>query len=533
MTASVVCSDLTYAWPDGDVVVAGLNLRMGAGRFGLVGGNGAGKSTLLRLLAGELRPTRGTVEVAGLLRHLPQNLALDAATTVEQVLGVAETTAAIRAIERGDADERHFDAVGDDWDVDQRARAALERLGLPRVELDRRVGELSGGECVLLGVAAQLVRRPDVLLLDEPTNNLDLRARRLVREAVASWRGVLLVASHDQELLGQVEAIAELRERQVRWFGGDFASYQRTIAAEQDSAERLARTAESDLDRQRRDLADAQVKLARRVRYGRKMQANKREPKIVMGARKREAQVSAGKHRETHEQRLEQARRRLVQAEAAVRDDARVRVDLPETAVPAGRTVLAAVALRPRHGPTVTLELRGPERVALLGDNGVGKTTLLRTIAGELAPLAGSVRVPAPARYLPQRLDLLDDHLSVAANISRVAPAANDQRIRDRLARFLFRGAAADRLAGGLSGGERLRASLAALLLAEPPPQLLLLDEPTNSLDLASLGQLQDALASFQGALLVVSHDLAFLRGLGVTRWVNLAPDGISEVEPP
>jgi ATPase subunit of ABC transporter with duplicated ATPase domains len=168
------------------------------------------------------------------------------------------------------------------------------------------------------------------------------------------------------------------------------------------------------------------------------------------------------------------------------------------------------------------LSVHGPERIGLLGGNGAGKTTLLRTIAGELDPLAGEVALSVPMRYLPQRLTLLDDELSVAGNVARFAPEATDNQVRARLARFLFRGRRADQAVGTLSGGERFRATLAALMLADPAPQLLLLDEPTNNLDLSSVRQLTAALASYRGALIVASHDPTFLNGIGVTRRIRL-----------
>jgi ATPase subunit of ABC transporter with duplicated ATPase domains len=304
------------------------------------------------------------------------------------------------------------------------------------------------------------------------------------------------------------------------------------VAAEQEAARRLVRTAAADVQRQRRELRDARVKLDRRRRYGQKMWDTKREPKIIMGARKRQAEVAAGKHRGMHLEKLEQARERLAEAEDAVHDDDEIRVELPGTAVPAGRTVLAVHDARLRGGARVELEVRGPERIALLGPNGAGKTTLLETVVGTLDPLAGTVTAAVPLRYLPQRLDVLEDAAGIAANVARFAPGASDNAIRARLARFLFRGARADQPVGTLSGGERFRATLAALLLAEPPPQLLLLDEPTNNLDMASSRQLAQALAAYRGALLVASHDLAFLAGIGITRWLRL--DGrLTEIDPP
>ncbi|MFI0223777.1 ABC-F family ATP-binding cassette domain-containing protein [Streptomyces lydicus] len=530
--ASVVCTGLGFDWPDGTPVLDGFHLAVGPGRTGLIGLNGSGKSTLLKLIAGELTPTAGSVKVAGEVGYLPQHAPLDTHLRVDEALGIAAARTALHAIENGDASEEHFTAVGDDWDVEERARATLDQLGLPGIDLDRTIGEISGGESVLLRLAALLLRRPDVLLLDEPTNNLDRAARQRLHTAVSSWSGVLVVVSHDRELLQLVDRIADLRDGEIHWYGGNFSAYEQALAVEQEAAERMMRVAEADVQRQKRELADAHVKLARRVRYGNKMNANKREPKIVMNERKREAQVSAGKHRTLHTERLKEARERLDEATEAVRDDDEIRIDLPHTAVPPGRTVLTLDALRTRYGARADLEVRGPERIALTGRNGSGKTTLLRTVAGEVPPDAGTAHVHVPHRFLPQRLDVLDDSLTVVENVARHAPDATNNHIRARLARFLFKGARADQQAGTLSGGERFRASLAALMLAEPAPQLLMLDEPTNNLDMASVRRLVTALESYEGALLVVSHDLPFLRDLGITRWLAVEDGELTGIEP-
>ncbi|MGW6026307.1 ABC-F family ATP-binding cassette domain-containing protein [Streptomyces sp. NPDC055099] len=522
-SVSLTCSALSFQWPDGTNVFDGLSVSIGRGRTGLVGTNGTGKSTLLRLLAGQLRPSQGSVTVGGSLAYLPQNITLDTNLRVDQALGIAERRDALRAIESGDVREEHFETIGDDWDVEERALAQLGTLGLGDIGLDRTVGEMSGGETVLLRLAALLLERPDVLLLDEPTNNLDLFARRNLYEAVDSWRsGILVVVSHDLDLLERVDRIAELRAGSVNWYGGGWSAYEEALATEQEAAGRMLRAAEADVRRQKRELEETQVKVARRQRHSKKMDAQRRAPRIVAGEKKRSAQESGDKLRGLHEERLNEARERREEAADAIRNDAEIRVSLPHTAVPAGRTVLSVRELRPQYGKLKEgdLHVQGPERIALVGRNGAGKTTLLRTLTGELAPLSGEVKTSVPLRFLPQRLDVLDDGLSVAANVARLAPGLTDNHIRSQLARFLFKGARAEQLAGTLSGGERFRAALAAMMLAAPAPQLLMLDEPTNNLDLASVRQLTGALESYEGALLIASHDLTFLESVGVTRWV-------------
>jgi ATPase subunit of ABC transporter with duplicated ATPase domains len=547
MTAAIACSDLSFSWPDGASVLSGLTVSFGPGRTGLIGVNGSGKSTLLKLIAGELRPGSGAVRTHGEVGYLPQAITLGTHQSVSDLLGITAARDALHAIEAGETGEDVFAVIGDDWDVEERARAWLDRLGLDRVGLDDRVERLSGGETIGVALAALFLRRPDIMLLDEPTNNLDLDARQRLYDAVASWTGVMVIVSHDRELLALTDQIADLSGGEIRMYGGNLDAYEELLSAEQAAAERAVTAAAADVRREQRDLVDAQVKQARRDRMGRKVAASGGLPRIVAYARKRAAQETAGRSRGLHAERLEAARGRLDEAEQAVRDDAEIRVDLPGTAVPAGRTVLTVTGLDgtrwhpaspapcalpapPTLGaaPVSTLAeliVRGAERIALTGPNGAGKTTLLRAIAGLAIRPGVTVRLSAVTGYLPQRLDILDDSLSVVDNVRAAAPAASVNEVRASLARFLFRGDRAERLASTLSGGERFRAVLAALLLAQPAPQLLLLDEPTNNLDMASVRQLSQALEGYRGALLVASHDVPFLRSAGITRWLRLDRD--------
>ncbi len=524
-------SNLVFSWPDGTPVLHGLSFTLGPARTGLVAPNGAGKSTLLKLLAGELQPQLGQIDVDGVVAYLPQNLPMDREATVAQALGIATRLHALDAIRHGDADPVHFDSVDNDWDLRERTGAALARVGLPDMPLDRRLATFSGGEAMSLGLAAQLLRRPDVLLLDEPTNNLDRAARQRLYATLQTWSGCLLVASHDRELLQHMDQIAELTPASLRLHGGGFDFYRDSVATEQHAAEQQARNLRSELKREKREMQQARERASRRAGNASRNLADAGLPRIVAGNRKRSAQVTAAKADGTHGDRVEQVRARLLEATQSLAATTSLDLALPATRVAADRVLFAGEGLCMRQGGRelfgehgIALTIRGPQRIALRGANGSGKTTLLRLLAGDLQPDAGHIRrSPGRIAYLSQRLDLLDPALSVVENFATFTPEMPPQERANLLARLQFQGSRMHLPAGDLSGGERLRAVLACVLHTTPAPQLLLLDEPTNNLDLDTVALLEDALRAYEGALVVVSHDETFLAEIGIVRWLELA----------
>lgn len=523
---SVVCSNLSFSWPDDTVLFSDLSFSVGPGRTGLVAPNGAGKSTLLKLIAGEYRPTAGSVSVDGTVGYLPQTLPFTGDLTVAAVLGIAPVLDALAALAAGDVSDDVFTTIGEDWDIEERSRAQLDRLGLDTVALDRRLDTLSGGEVVSLGLAAQLLTRPEVLLLDEPTNNLDSAARQRFYDALDGYSGCLLVVSHDRALLDRVDQIAELHRGEMIFYGGNFTAYQQTVEANQRAAESNIRNAEQQLKREKRQMQEARERAARRSSAAARNLKDAGLPKIVAGKLKRDAQESAARSDDVHAKRVDAARTRLDDAERALRDDKVIVLDLPDTEVPAGRTLFTGAELQISRGGRklfadngIDVSIRGPERIALTGSNGAGKSTLLRIIDGQLRPDSGMIQhTDGRIAYLSQRLDLLDLDRSVAESLAAAAPSLSHTRRMHLLAQFLFRGDRIHLPVGALSGGERLRATLACVLFAEPAPQLLLLDEPTNNLDLVSVGQLESALNAYRGAFIVVSHDERFLDAIGIER---------------
>lgn len=421
----------------------------------------------------------------------------------------------------------HFDAVGDDWDIEARAQASLAEAGLDPSFLDRTVGELSGGEAVLVAVAGIRLRRAPITLLDEPTNNLDREARARLAELVRLWKGALIVVSHDVSLLELMDDTAEIYGSELSVFGGPYSEWRAWLDAEQGAARQAERDAAQAYKKEKRQRIEAEAKLATRAQVARKAFDEKRVPKIIANGRKMAAQVSAGRLRTEVRGKEDSAHQALDAAGRRVRDDDTMKIELPDPGMSASRRI-ATIGDGER-----TWIVQGPERVALIGRNGVGKTTLLRRLVTDAAASGFPMNPELVAQahtdrigYLSQRIDGLDDHASVVQNIAAAAPHVPDKELRNRLARFLIRGAAMDRPVGALSGGERFRVALAKLLLADPAPHLVVLDEPTNNLDLDTVDQLVEALRAYRGAVLIVSHDDAFLARLGLDLTLELDAEG-------
>ena len=524
--SAVVLREIFFDWPDGTPALSDVTATFGHGRTGLIGANGSGKSTLLGLIAGQMTPTSGSIDVVGETAYLPQTLTLQVRSTVADLLGIGARVDALRAIEAGDTSPELFDVVGDAWDIDTRAEHALRQAGLQGIELGREVGTLSGGESMLVAIAGLWLAAAPITLLDEPTNNLDRDARRRLCDIVRAWPGTLLVVSHDPALLELMDTTAELRENRITLFGGPLSEYREYVRHRQEAAHRDRRVAEQKLRTEQRQRVEAETKLARRARSGRKDAADGNLPKILLGKRKRAAENTAGRVRTQAADKVREAREAIDAANESIRDDRHIRIELPDPDVPAGRR-LAEI-----RSATETIVIQGPERVAITGPNGAGKTTLLRTLWG-VEPAVGDAHMVAHTDrigYLAQRLDDLDPSESVLDTVSAAVPGVDPETIRGRLAQFLLRGDAVERLIGDLSGGERFRVALARLLLASPPIRLLVMDEPTNNLDMDSVDQLVEALSGFRGGLLVVSHDEDFLSRLGVTRSLSLRSGDVSAV---
>lgn len=516
---SFILHQVTCQFPTGDTLFGPLNLTLEPSLCALVGRNGSGKTRLLRLLAGLDEPATGHIERFGSHAWVAQQHVISSQTTLAELLGYDAIFTARKRIDSGDYQPDDLALLDGHWDIAERLSEAFISATLPPFEPDKPAIELSGGERIRALLCGAFTAGADFLLLDEPTNHLDRQGRAWFYDQLSRYQGGVLLASHDRELLEQVPRILELSASGLRSYGGNYADYQAQRDAEQQAARAALEHAATERKRTRarmqKEHDDSQRRSAKTLRTVDTLNIASFERVKYKGA----AKERIGSWKKQHSEQNEALNAAVNKARERVEDDNPVMFTLPGSQIPEGKQVLVLEDLVLQHVPVPPLNWRmdGPMRVALKGPNGCGKSTLLKTLLGEVAPRSGSCKVSVSCAYLDQHLSRLDLSQSVMTHLNLSHTPLEEGVLRTRLAQLQL---GADKVMlplAALSGGERLKAALACVLWRAEATQLLLLDEPTNHLDLASVQAIEAALAGFPGALLVVSHDEAFLSGLTLT----------------
>ena len=518
------------------IVAQGIELRAGArllvddasfqvapgDRVGLVGRNGAGKTTLLKVLAGEGVPAAGAVRRSGEIGYLPQDPRtgdLDV-TTVDRVLssrGLDVLRAELREAEtqmsdpnrnRADAAIRRYGRLEERMSVlggyaaEAEAASIASSLGLPDRVLHQPLGTLSGGQRRRVELARILFGDSQALLLDEPTNHLDADSIAWLRDHLRSYRGGLMVISHDVTLLDAVVNkvfYLDATRSELDYYNLGWSAY--------------LKQRETDERRRKRERANAERQAASLSAQADKMRAKATKARAAQGMQRRAERLLSGLAEERNADRV-----------------AKLRFPVP---VPCGRTPLTATGLSKSYGSLevfadVDVAVDRGSRVVILGLNGAGKTTLLRLLAGIETPDTGTVIPGHGLRlgYYAQEHETLDVERSVLENMRSAAPGLTESEQRTVLGSFLFSGDDVAKPAGVLSGGEKTRLALALLVVSGA--NVLLLDEPTNNLDPASRAEILAALRSYSGAIVLVTHDEEAVEALSPER-VILLPDGVED----
>lgn len=518
---SITLRHVSVTLPDGRALLHDLNETFQCERVGLLGRNGTGKSVLGRTLAGLISPDIGQVVRHGAIAYVPQEIVPAAGATVADVAGLTALLDALERMESGAPLASDFDLLDGRWTIRASLELALADSGLGHLQPHDLAASLSGGELTRVALVGAFLADVQALVLDEPTNHLDRDARRWLHERLQRWTGGLILISHDRELLDAMDRIVELAPNGLRSYGGNYTLYLAQRSAQ-------AAAAQASLDHARAERAAAERALHRQHDAQQRRAAQQSRsakdaniPGIAMGRRKDGAQAFAGRER----LRLQDTQARFddaVQLAARrVEPDQAVALVLPGTAIAAGKRVIYledAVAPFPQGSAPLSMTLNGPVRVAITGPNGCGKTTLLKMLAGTIAPVSGICETSVRSAWLDQQAtSLLPPQLSVLDRLHQLRTPLPDGVLRSHLSLLGLHADLVRVPSGALSGGERLKAALACVLWSNDPAQLLLLDEPTNHVDLESSQAIEQALDDYPGALIVVSHDARFLESLRLT----------------
>ncbi|MCJ7932723.1 MAG: ATP-binding cassette domain-containing protein [Chryseobacterium sp.] len=527
----ILLQNISFGFPGGDLLFNHTNLSIQAHtKSALVGSNGMGKSTLLKIMAKEIQPLSGNAAIQGEIFYVPQMFGNYNHHTIAECLKIDQKLHALQKITEGEVDEKYFEILNDDWDIEERCQHALQYWGLQDYELNKTLEGLSGGQKTKVFLAGIQINQPDIVILDEPTNHLDLEGRKLLYDLIDKTNATVVIVSHDRALLNLVDIIFELSNQGIAAYGGNYDFYALQKEIEEEALHNDIHAKERALKKAKekeRETLERKQKLDAR---GKQKQEKSGVARIMMNTLKNNAEKNTSKLKSVHTEKIGGISGDLRDLRSSLKNSDQMKVSFSDSKLHSGKILISAENVNFNYGEAalwkenLSVEMRSGDRISLKGSNGSGKTTLIRLLLGKLEPSVGKViTTDFSSIYIDQEYSLIDHDSSIYGFVQQFNDRAlQESEVKTFLSRFLFGKETWDKKCGVLSGGERLRLLLCGLSISSTAPDMMILDEPTNNLDLQNVEILTNSIKDYHGTLVVVSHDEVFLEEIGIDREVIL-----------
>ncbi|AKK73430.1 ABC transporter ATP-binding protein [Chryseobacterium gallinarum] len=527
----ILLQNISFGFPGGDLLFNHINVTIPSQtKSALVGNNGMGKSTLLKIIADEIQPLSGNINIQGDIFYVPQMFGNFNHFTIAECLRIDQKLHALLKITNGEVDEEYFEILNDDWEIEERCQNALQYWGLQNFKLTQKLGELSGGQKTKVFLAGIQINQPDIIILDEPTNHLDNEGRKLLYDLIGKTSATIMIVSHDRTLLNLVDTIFELSNQGISAYGGNFDFYAEQKEIEEEALHHDIHAKEKALKKAKekeRETLERKQKLDAR---GKQKQEKSGVARIMMNTLRNNAEKNTSKLKSVHTEKISGISGDLRDLRSSLKNFEQMKVNFNDSNLHSGKILITAENLNFSYGKeklwkeNLSLEIRSGDRICIKGSNGSGKTTLIKLLLKNIAPFTGNVRTSEfNSIYIDQEYSLINHNSTIYEFVQTFNDnAMPESEVKTLLSRFLFGKDTWEKTAGVLSGGERLRLLLCGLSISNKAPDMIILDEPTNNLDLQNVEILTQSIKDYHGTLLVISHDEVFLQEIGIDREVVL-----------
>ncbi|MEN2412307.1 ABC-F family ATP-binding cassette domain-containing protein [Flavobacterium mesophilum] len=527
----IILQNISYTHSNTELLFNNVSLTVNTGdKIALTGHNGSGKSTLLKIIAKELFPSSGTIEMESEPYYIPQIFGQYNHLTIAEALQIGPKLTAFREILEGNVSEANLNTLNDDWTIEDRCNEALKYWHLTDLDLNQKMQFLSGGQKTKVFLAGIIIHQLKLILLDEPSNHLDVEGRNLLYQFIKDSSLTMLIVSHDRKLLNLLDTTCELKSNGIKTYGGNYDFYLEQKNVEKNALAQDIHSKEKALQKAKEKQRETIERQQKSDAKGKKKQEKAGVARIMMNTLKNKAENSTSKTKSVHAEKIGGIAQELRELRDNVSSLDKMKFGLDNSRLHKGKVMFTAESLNYSYSEEklwktdLNFQILSGERIALKGNNGSGKTTLIKLLLNELQPKTGTLKVAdCESVYIDQDYSLIRNSLTVYEQAQQNNTSGLEEHdVKMRLNRFLFGQSDWDKPCLYLSGGERMRLMLCGLTIKNQAPDLIILDEPTNNLDIQNIEILTAALNEYQGTLIVVSHDEIFLKEININSYISL-----------